>query len=270
VKKETTTAGVAFPSNGVIYVSGSENGTCQEYSPFGPSPGYTEGSACGNVYVQGEYSKALTIAAQNDVIVNGNVFPSSVTTLGNEPTGNAMLGLIANNFVRIYHPVNKTYTKTAGSKCKEEEYEGSNGVKHKILDKELSSTECEYTNEVHHYGTEVALACDATNDTVSTTTVPKDLEEPFVYAGILALKHSFIVDNFECGTPTLKNLNVYGAVAGEFTNGMTGVFSGTTAIHGYGYNLKYDNRLQAAEPPHFLNPIQAAWYIQRQTLTSKP
>jgi type II secretory pathway pseudopilin PulG len=272
---QTTTTGVAFPPNGVIYVSGVIGGTCETYSPFGPHPGYTEGSACGNVYVQGEYSKALTIAAQNDVIINGNVFPSSVTTLGNEPTGNAMLGLIANNFVRVYHPVNKTYTKTAGSKCKEEAYVSSDDVSHKILDKELSSTECEYTNEVHHYENtkkewEVVDACDATNDTVNTPGIPEDLKNPYIYAGILALKHAFIVDNFDCGTPTLKSLNVYGAVAGEFSNGMTGVFSGTTPLTGYPYNLKYDNRLQAAEPPHFLNPIQAAWYIQRQTLAGNP
>ncbi len=34
--------------------------------------------------------------------------------------------------------------------------------------------------------------------------------------------------------------------------------------------LDYDNRLQIEEPPHFLNPIQADWYIQRETLANKP
>jgi Tfp pilus assembly protein PilX len=229
VKKEETKTGVEFPANGVIYVVGEKGGTCEAYSPFGPAPEYTKGSACGNVYVQGEYSKALTIAAQNDVIINENVYPSSVAgKLGAEPTGNAMLGLIANNFVRVYHPLTGT--------------------------REKNYTKC---------GT-------SENDMTSTATIPKDNEEPYIYAAILALKHSFIVDNFDCGKP-LKKLNVYGAVAGEFTNGMTGVFgSGNKLQSGYGYNLKYDNRLQAAEPPHFLNPIQAAWYIQRQTLASAP
>jgi hypothetical protein len=222
---QKTTTGVPLPPNGVIYVSGEKEETCETYSPFGPHPGYTEGSACGNVYVQGEYSKALTIAAQNDVIINENLYPSSVAgKLGSEPTGNTMLGLIANNFVRVYHPL--TGTRKKGFR------------------------ECESSE----------------ND---TTTAPKDIEEPFIYAAILALKHSFIVDNFDCGTP-LKKLNVYGAIAGEFSNGMTGVFSGTSAISGYPYSLKYDNRLQAEEPPHFLNPIEAAWYIQRQTLASEP
>jgi Tfp pilus assembly protein PilX len=220
---EVEEKGVALPPNGVIYISSEEEGSCEPYSPFGPSPAYAEGSACGDVYVQGEYSKALTIAAQNDVIIDGNVYPESVAkSLGSEPTGNAMLGLIANNFVRVYHPLTGTRPSP---------------------------------KEFYKCG--------------STTNAPEDLKEPFVYAAILALKHSFIVDNFDCGKP-LKALNVYGAVAGEFTNGMTGVFSGTTAQTGYPYNLKYDNRLQAEEPPHFLNPIQAAWYIQRQTLASNP
>ncbi len=75
-----------------------------------------------------------------------------------------------------------------------------------------------------------------------------------------------IVDNFDCGSPTLGHVNVYGAVAGLFSNGLTGRSSGSTLVHGYSYNAVYDNRLQVEEPPHFLNPIQAAWYVQRQTL----
>jgi Tfp pilus assembly protein PilX len=233
VPKETTKTNVEFPTNGVIYVSGTKpeegEGTCETYSPFGPAPAYTEGSACGNVYVHGKYAKALTIAAQNDVIINESVYPTSVAgKLGSEPTGNAMLGLIANNFVRVYHPL---------TGAREEGYR-------KCLASE--------------------------NDTVSTPEIPEDLKDPYIYAAILALKHSFIVDNFDCGKPNLEKLNVYGAVAGEFSNGMTGVFSGKTPLSGYPYDLKYDNRLQAAEPPHFLNPIEAAWYIQRQTNSPSP
>lgn len=210
---EKTTTNVPFPPNGVIYVSG---GCSQLYSPFGPVPGYSGDTACGNAYVRGEYTSPLTIASQNDIVINNNI-----TTPHNgegTPTSTAMLGLIANNFVRVYHPLEKT--------------------------RKPSYTEC---------GT--------------SENSPSDLKEPTIYAAILALKHSLIVDNFDCGSPTLGHLNVYGAVAGLFSNGATGVFSGSSLIHGYGYNAKYDNRLQAEEPPHFLNPIQAAWYVQRETLT---
>jgi hypothetical protein len=211
------TKGVAFPPNGVIYVAGS----CGEvYSPFGPAPSYTSDAECGNVYVRGEYTKSLTIAAQNDVIINGNI----TTPVNGEgkPSTNAMLGLIANNFVRVYHPLTGK--------------------------REQKFRKC---------GT-------SENDTAN------DLKNPTIYAAILALKHSFIVDNFDCGKPNLEGLNVYGALAGLFSNGATGVFSGKSVLSGYGYNLKYDNRLQVAEPPHFLNPIQAAWYIQRETLAQSP
>ena len=50
---------------------------------------------CGDVYVHGTYSQSLTIASEKDVIVDGDITRN----------GDALLGLIANNFVRVYHPV---------------------------------------------------------------------------------------------------------------------------------------------------------------------
>ncbi len=213
---EVTKENVAFPASGVIYVTGG----CKKFSPFGPAPTYTSDTNCGNVYVHGKYEKPLTIAAQNDVIINGNI--TTAVNGSGTPTGTALLGLIANNFVRVFHPL-------SGSR-------------------EAGYTKCG-----------------------SATNSPEDLKEPTVYAAILALKHSLMVDNFDCGKAELGSLNVYGTVAGMFSNGMTGVFSGGGGIiHGYPYNLKYDNRLQISEPPHFLNPIEAAWYIQRETLAPSP
>jgi Tfp pilus assembly protein PilX len=224
----TTTSGVAFPENGVIYVSGgSGSGSCAAYSPFGPVPNYNEDTECANAYVHGKYEKSLTIAAQNDVIINGSILTPTYPeeTADATPTTNALLGLIANNFVRVYHPLTGK---------REKKYLGC--------------------------GTSANL----------TTGSEKDLENPLIYAAILAVKHSFIVDNFDCGTPTLGHLNLYGAVAGLFSNGLSGVINGTSLQSGYGYAANYDNRLQVSEPPHFLNPIQAAWYVQRQTLAAKP
>ena len=103
-----TQPGVEFPPNGVIYVAG---GCSIPYSPFGPKPRYSEDYSCGNVYVHGKYTKSVTIASENDVIINGNLL--TPTEPENSPTGvpttNALLGLIANNFVRVYHPVVETY-----------------------------------------------------------------------------------------------------------------------------------------------------------------
>lgn len=261
------TKNVGFPSSGVIYVAGS----CSAYSPFGPSPLYYEkGTAsCGDAYVHGSYDTSLTIAAQNDVIIDGNI--TTETNGEGTPSGNALLGLVANNFVRVVHPVVATYPLPKSGKCNTYSYGG-----YTFQQQIVNGDECLYTNEAYHYksGSEWRAldACDAPNE--SGTAYPyepvRDLKEPVIYAAILALKHSFIVDNFDCGSPAFGNIKVYGAIAGLFSNGMTGEFSGKTVLHGYGYNLIYDNRLQVEEPPHFLNPIQAAWDIQRQTLLANP
>jgi hypothetical protein len=250
VKKEyvkKSTSGVAFPPNGVIYV---KQISCPEaYSPFGPKPKYSEDVKCGNVYVHGEYTASLTIASENDVIVNGNI--TTPHSASGTPTSNSLLGLIANNFVRIYHPVEETYK---GSGAKEETCK-TNGKK--VAEKYNASRKaCEYTDE--------ASECDAPN------ALALDLNEPTIYAAMLAVKHAVIVDNFNCSTPVLGSLKVYGAVAGLFTNGFTGEFSGSSIIHGYPYNANYDNRLQVEEPPHFLNPIEASWSVQRETLAPNP
>ncbi len=97
-----------FPANGVIYVE--NNGSCPvKYTPFGSN--YEGDTNCGNAYVKGEYTESLTIAAANDVIINGNLITSHESS--GKPTGSAVLGLIATNFVRIYHPVTKEYSATA-------------------------------------------------------------------------------------------------------------------------------------------------------------
>jgi hypothetical protein len=143
----------------------------------------------------------------------------------------------------------KSTAKWLDEKCNE------NGQK-KIENFDSTARECEYTDE--------AAECDAPNNS------EKDLTEPTIYAAMLAVKHAVIVDNFICGSASLKNLDVYGAVAGLYTDGFTGEFSGSTIIHGYPYDANYDNRLQIEEPPHFLNPVQAAWYVQRQTIAPNP
>ena len=94
-----TTTTMALPSNGVIYVDNSLTGSCsggyvreQRYSGLGAgSP-----SSCGNAWVSGTYNSDLTIGADNDVIVENDLIR------GND---GVLLGLIANNFVRVYHPV---------------------------------------------------------------------------------------------------------------------------------------------------------------------
>ncbi len=177
-----------IPSNGVVYV---KNGTCSStYTPFETT--YPETSGCGNVYVKGSYTGQLTIAAENDIIINGNLTKGS----------NGLLGLIANNFVRVYHPCNNS-GNLAGS-----------------------------------------------------------LTNPTIEAAILTINHSFIVDNYNCGEQ-LGALTVDGAIAQKF-RGPVGTFGGGST--GYTKNYIYDDRLRYVEPPDFLEPVQSAWIIGRETV----
>jgi hypothetical protein len=186
-----------IPSNGVVYV---KNGSCSAvYSPFNTKYGESSEQGCGNVYVRGTYTGQLTIAAENDVIIDGKLCRTSCTS----PEGEALLGLIANNFVRVYHPCSSGENK-----------EGS-------------------------------------------------LSNPTIDAAILAIKHSFIVDNYNCG-PSLGTLNVEGAIAQKF-RGPVGTGGSGGSTNGYLKNYVYDDRLRYLEPPSFIEPTGSAWVIGRET-----
>jgi hypothetical protein len=104
-----TNAFRAYPTNGVIYV----DGTCSNV--YDIVQDYNDPACNGDVYVKGTYNANLTIAAKRDVIVHGNITRN----------GNKVLGLIADSFVRVYHPVlpktrtsqtcTSTNTATSGS-----------------------------------------------------------------------------------------------------------------------------------------------------------
>jgi hypothetical protein len=198
-------------------VSTATAGCSVNYTPFNPS--YSNDANCGNVYVSGTYSSSLTIASDNDIIIDGNLCNSGAacTTSLPAPTGNAVLGLIANDFVRVYHPVSGSRGSSAGS-------------------------------------------CSNVNNGTGT------LYNPIVYAAILAVKHSFIVDNYDCGgeSPSLGTLYVYGAIAQLF-RGPVGTGGSGGATSGYIKSYNYDDRLSEEEPPYFLDPASAAWYVSRET-----
>jgi Tfp pilus assembly protein PilX len=99
---------INWPANGLIYVSSK---TCSP-TTFSPTEADTteeqeKRRGCGDVYVSGTYSKSLTVAGEDDVVITGNLYPTSVEgKVGTEPTtaSTAVLGLIAREYVRVYHP----------------------------------------------------------------------------------------------------------------------------------------------------------------------
>jgi hypothetical protein len=100
-----------------------------------------------------------------------------------------MLGLVANQFVQVYHPVSS----------------GGNNL------------------------------------TDSRTGL---FSNPQVHAAILALGHSFIVQNYDEGNQ-LGTITVSGVIAQKW-RGPVGTSGGTGYLKGYGY----DSRMQYASPPY--------------------
>jgi len=140
-------------------------------------------------------------------VINGNLTTANPAT--------TLLGLVANDFVRVYHPVTNRTGTTSG-----------------------------------------ACGSSAVNGSGSMT-------NPTFDAAILAVNHSFIVDNYDCGS-SLGTLTILGAVAQLF-RGPVGTSGGYSSSSGYLKNYTYNDSLMSVEPPYFLNPVSAAWSVQRQT-----
>jgi hypothetical protein len=199
-----TNASRAIPPEGIIYV---QNGSCgQGYKPLDP---YNNAVGCADVIVKGTYSKDLTISAEKDIIVNDDITRSS----------DVMLGLIANNFIRVYHPV----VNRSGANC------------------------------------------DNATSTSGAANLPygNPPGSISINAAILSLQHSFMVDNYYCGSPT-GTLSVSGAIAQKF-RGFVGRGGSSGPTNGYIKAYSYDDRLRFRSPPHFIDPVETAWRVMRQT-----
>ncbi len=106
-KGEEVKETINWPKNGLIYVTHNESGCGYTFEAENAdtSTEESEEEGCGTVYVEGTYSKSLTVAGEDNLVINGELYPTSVAgKLGNEPTGTAVLGLIAGEYVRVYHP----------------------------------------------------------------------------------------------------------------------------------------------------------------------
>ena len=87
----TLTATIPSRATTVIYVDNTSGGCSAGYQYV---QRYNNPNSCGDVMVKGNNPNAVTVAAKNDVVIGGNLGDS----------GDGITGLIANNFVRVYHP----------------------------------------------------------------------------------------------------------------------------------------------------------------------
>jgi hypothetical protein len=208
---------IALPTNGVIYVQNvpsTQTATCtggQNRLGY-PIAGDVTPYQCrvGDVFLSGTLRGRLTIAAENNIVVVSN------TTYSSSGAGsNDILGLVANQFVQVYHPVSSTRTNLP----------------------------------------------DARNPT-------SYFQDPRIDAAILALGHSFIVQNYDDGAP-LGTLTVTGGIAQKW-RGPVGTGGGSGVSTGYLKSYNYDTRLQFSSPPHAAALSTAAFRVIQWSEIANP
>jgi hypothetical protein len=199
-----TTSTQTVPANAVIYV---QSGNCgRNYDPYNPAvfDGTTNtASGCGDVSVSGTYTQNITIGSDGDIVVTND--------LQHPATVDAMLGLIAQNNVRVAHP--STWSSSGTGQCTSR----------------LCSTLAVPTPKCLNSGTPTA-----------------NIQ---IQAAILALNGSFTVDRYFCGAG-LGQLNVTGAIA-QGHRGVVGVGNGSTGfLKNYAYDdrLKYRSPPKFLDP----------------------
>ncbi len=208
-----------LPANGVIYVqnvpsssadpnytaacrtSTQLGGAATVQHPLGYPQRYddvtTYGCKNGDVFLYGTLKGRLTIAADNNIDIIGNV------TYQGGTGGNDLLGLVANNYVEIYHPV--TSTAPSGNR------DGAqvNGF---------------YNLDTLPVGPGTAF------------------HNPTVQAAILSVQHSFRVQNYKYGEDNLGAITINGAIAQKY-RGIVGTIgtSGYGKNYNYDNRLKYQS-----------------------------
>jgi hypothetical protein len=212
-----------IPPSGIIYANNGA-GCTTGYSPEAPYVAATSDD-CGDVFVSGHYSTSVTIGAQNDIVIDNSTAIPNIWGVTRD--NNSMLGLIANNNVRIYRPV-----ATANGNPS--------------------------TWTPNNFG------ASPSNPARCNTNVwaPHDYT---VDAAILALNGSFIADNWTCPpAASVNTLTVRGVIAQKY-RGPVGTSSAGVPQSGFVKSYTYDDRFHTGSPPKFLDPVQSAWTVARIT-----
>ena len=201
----------------------------------------------GNVYIEGTVKGRVTIAAQNNVIVTGDLGISS-TTKGNSAIGPDMVGLVAANSVVVYHPVSRgsrtdvsdpvEVPKVSGSCPSSPSSGGPSGGKNG------QTINCVWTTE---------KTFNSSHTNIPHPGLTNDRQDFWIYASIQTLARSFWVQNYNQGAD-LGTLSVRGSIAQKW-RGAVGTSGGT----GFAKDYSYDSRLQFASPPYFPQWTNAAW-----------
>jgi hypothetical protein len=210
----------------------------------------------------------LTIAAQDNVIITGSIkytdcgssFNYERTCSFNAGGVNDSLGLIATNYVEVNRPLNPSCTSSGGGGGG---YGGGGGG---------------YGGGGGGYGgggSTKTVRCTGNSNTLMSTcsasvsdltaVLCKPGPTTVIDAAILALNHSFTVNNYTVGGATSR-LYIYGTIAQDW-RGAVGTFSGNRIATGYSKYYVWDSRLQYVSIPHYLTPSTPSWAISSSAVT---
>ena len=197
----------------------------------------------GNLYAEGVIKGRVTLAAQQSVIVTGDL------VLAGGVNGTDILGVVATSTVEVFHPRMVTVSSVqSGSNC-------NHGV-------------CTYTYQWNTnnpnegeagsspYTAEGTWPHRWKASTESGYTPTTGVQ---VQGSIQTLQHSFVVQKYDSGG-NKGTLMVYGSIAQRW-RGIVGQSGGAngTPLNGYSKLYKYDTRLVYTRPPYFPTWVNSKW-----------
>lgn len=242
------------------------------YDFFGAQP-YPQTNCEGDVFVSdnpagGGITGQLTVASTNDVVITGTLkyqdCGASFTSTHDHPchfnaTGtktNDSLGLIADNYVVVNHPVKAVCRLVT---------EGSGRTKKQVKTCAESGASLAASCKSTQLGKPAAALCDPP---VTSATCPKHRSGTkclTIDAALLALHHSFTVDNeglINTGTGGVGGLEgtlvVYGSID-QMWRGTVGIVG--TSPSGYTKDYDWNSIGAIITPPHYLAPSTPSWSV---------
>jgi hypothetical protein len=210
-----------FPTSGVIYVGNNGVTGCNSF-PHTKSYALSIPTGCAIVEVSGTYNKSLTIGSAADIEIVGDIKRGTSQT--------AVLGLIANQYVRVRHfprtSSDKNYGACTGTSDSFSDSVGVGTTPVKDIQAAILALQHSFTVDGYKCGSNLG---------------------PLNVTGALAQR--------------------FRGTVGSGVTFSAGVCSGG---HGYCKNYAYDYTFKSQTPPHFLAPSAATWKIirLRQTLPS--
>lgn len=227
-----TISNIAYPSSGVIYVKNADGaGSCESDTdkmytnaslPGGMNPG------CALAEVKGEYNKSLTIGSQADISIVGDTKRASGTS--------ALLGLVANNYVRVRHYSTGSNDRNYYKQCVTPKtwflVWWPDPVAHaRCMNAPVSADSIlqgifDFFSGLWNSDPLVGYTCERENPAAAGTAVKR------IDAAILALRRSFLVDAASCGN-AIGSVNDPLQIKGALTQAWRGPITGKDWTHIY-------------------------------------